>query len=195
MLNQVFESRDRNRKAKCNRCAISGSLSLNLESPQATTVADPIHAKNGIVYFGAVNYSMPTRNQGIIFEGEYHRLVSDWIQPRNVLQVLQHYKFNDDAEDSSKVPCIIIANLVTPRRDPHGQDKSRIDTTPFLETIVKAISRLSGEIKSYRGEGIYFSRRSERSTAVQRDTGRGQLERLIVEYLTEHHGLPGRMVI
>ena len=87
------------------------------------------------------------------------------------------------------MPCVIIANLVTPRRDPHGQDKSRIDTTPFLETIIRAVSGLSTGIKSYRGEGIYFTRRSERSTAVQRDTGRGQLEGLITEYLIEHHGL------
>ena len=124
--------------------------------------------------------------QGVIFEGDYYRLISGWYTPTSIIGVLEHYKFDDDAEDSSKVPCIIIANLVTPRRDPHGQDKSRIDTTPFLETIVKAVSGLSTGIKSYRGEGIYFSRRSERSAAIQRDPGRGQLERLLTEYLTEH---------
>ena len=51
----------------------------------------------------------------------------EFIPPGNIKQLLGVYKFNDDAEDSSKVPCVIIANLVTPRKDPHGQDKSRID--------------------------------------------------------------------
>lgn len=157
----------------------------------AVPVADPIHAKEGISYFGTVNYSMPSGSQGIVFEGDYERyFIDSWHRPHSILGVLEAYRFDDDAEDSSKVPCYIIANLVTPRRDPHGQDKARIDTTPFVDAIVKAVSRLASEIKSYRGEGIYFSTRSERSTTVHRDTGRGQLERLVVEYLTEHHGLP-----
>ena len=95
----------------------------------AAPVADPIHAKTGNTYFGAVNYSVPARDRGVIFEGDYYTLISSWDNPTSILGVLRHYKFNDDAEDSSKVPCVIIANLVTPRRDPHGQDKSRIDTT------------------------------------------------------------------
>jgi hypothetical protein len=156
----------------------------------AVPVADSIHAKNGITYFGAVNYSVPTSGEGVIFGGDYSRLISGWFTPTSIKEVLEHYKFNDDSEDSSKVPCVIIANLVTPRRDPHGQDKSRIDTTPFIETIVKAVSGLSNGIKSYRGMGIYFSRRSERSHAIQHDTGRGQLERLLTNYLTENYGLP-----
>ena len=157
----------------------------------AVPVADPKYAKRGINYFGAVNYSVPSKGEGLEFEGDYHVQFPDaFIPPANIKQLLGVYKFNDDAEDSSKVPCVIIANLVTPRRDPHGQEKSRIDTTPFVDTIIKAVSRLSTEIKSYRGEGYYFTKRSERRYAERHDTGRGQLERLLTNYLTENYGLP-----
>lgn len=157
----------------------------------AVPVADPIHTRNGIVYFGAVNYSIPSKDEGIVFEGDYYKHFPDaFIAPKHILGVLRLYKFNDDAEDSSKVPCIVIANLVTPRRDPHGQDKARIDTTPFTDTIIKAVSRISTEIKSYRAEGYYFTRRSERHTTTQQDTGRGQIEKLLTEYLRREHGLP-----
>ena len=33
-----------------------------------------------------------------------------------------------------KLPCIIVGNLITPRRDPQGYDKSSIDTKPFINT-------------------------------------------------------------
>jgi hypothetical protein len=42
----------------------------------AAPVADPIHAKTGITYFGAVNYSVPARDRGVIFEGDYYTLIS-----------------------------------------------------------------------------------------------------------------------
>ena len=99
-------------------------------------VAEPKYAKRGITYFGAVNYSVPSRGEGVVFEGDYYEQFPDeYIPPGNIKQLLGVYKFNDDAEDSSKVPSVIIANLVTPRRDPHGQDKSRIDRRPFMTPL------------------------------------------------------------
>jgi hypothetical protein len=37
-------------------------------------------------------------------------------------------------------------DLVTQRRDPHGQDKSRIDTKPFATKIIEAVSKMASGI-------------------------------------------------
>ena len=77
----------------------------------AVPVAEPKYAKRGITYFGAVNYSVPSRGEGVVFEGDYYEQFPDeYIPPGNIKQLLGVYKFNDDAEDSSKVPSVIIAN-------------------------------------------------------------------------------------
>ena len=157
----------------------------------AVPIADPKNAKRGMIYFGAVNYSVPTSGEGVIFGGDYYRQYPDVFDPpTDIKELLETFRFNDDAEDTSKVPCVMVANLVTPRRDPHGQDKSRIDTTPFLDTIITAVLRLAPEIKSYRGVGLTFKGRSERRNAQQHDTSRGLLERLLTRYLVENHHLP-----
>jgi hypothetical protein len=152
---------------------------------------DPRSADNNVVFIGAVNYSISPKADSNLFEGDYNQYVPTdaYSKPRNILGVLEIYGFHDYANDTAKIPCLIVANLITLRRDPHGQDKSRIDITPFAGTIVEAVRKLASDIKSYRAVGIRFSKPSERRAAIQYGSGRGLLEGVLTDYLQKNHGL------
>ena len=139
----------------------------------------------------SINYSISPKDDSNLFEGDYNQYltIDAYSKPKNILDVLEIFGFHDYANDTAKIPCLIVANLVTPRRDPHGQDKSRIDITPFAGTIVEAVKKLASDIKSYRAVGIKFSKPSERRSATQVSSGRGLLEGVLTEYLQKNHGL------
>lgn len=157
----------------------------------AIPFTDPRSADNNVVFIGAVNYSISPKADSNLFEGDYNQYVpiDAYSKPRNILGLLEIYGFHNYANDNAKIPCLIVANLVTPRRDPHGQDKSRIDTSPFTRTIVQAVKKLASDIKSYRAVGIRFSKPSERRAAIRVSSGRGLLEGVLTDYLEKHHGL------
>ena len=146
-----------------------------------------------MVFIGAVNYSVSPKENSNLFEGDYTEHIFDaysgYSLTKDILGVIHAYGFHDYAVDTAKIPCLIIANLVTPRRDPHGQDKSRIDITPFAGTIVQGVKRIAPEIKSYRALGIHFSTPKERRDAEYIPSGRGKLEGLLTNYLEKNHGL------
>ena len=146
------------------------------------------------VFIGAVNYSISPKENGNIFEGEY-----SWRDERfryhyaeNLLAVLQEHKFYL-LHDEGKLPCIIISNLVTPRRDPHGQDKSRIDTKPFVATIIDAVGKMAAGIQTYHAAGWKFRDAFDRSTIKKHHINWGKktkIEHLLMNFLVEHRGLP-----
>jgi len=153
-------------------------------------------AKMRVDFIGAINYSISPKTYGSLFESEYkgisfydHDTLLD-SAITDILGVLEYYGFHEYQTDSAKIPCLVVANLVTPRRDPHGQDKSRIDISPFAETIVEGVKRIASEIKSYRALGYSFNRPAERHNAVQHSSGKKSLENLLTEYLISEHGLP-----
>jgi hypothetical protein len=152
---------------------------------------NPRSADNNVTFIGAVNYSISPKEDSNLFEGDYNQYVpvDAYSKPRNILGILETFGFHDYANDSAKIPCLIVANLVTLRREPHGQDKSRIDVTPFAGTIVRAVEKLASDIKSYRAVGIRFNKPSDRRAAAQVSTGRGLLEGVLTDYLQKNHGL------
>jgi hypothetical protein len=118
---------------------------------------------------GSVNYSVSPK--GNIFEGDY-----EWEDPKKttefqsptahtasgILNVYNFY-FYKHADARAKLPCVIFANLVTPRVDYHGADKSRIDTTPFAETIIKACKKVANDIQTFKAAGYEFQTKSSRT--------------------------------
>lgn len=161
----------------------------------AIPFVDPTHAKKRIDFIGAINYSISPKTYGSLFEGEYkvsayNLETEEYIDATNILGVLEHYGFHDYTTDSAKIPCIVVANLVTPRRDPDGQDKSRIDTNPFTETIMEGVKRIASEIKSFRALGYTFRKPEERRNAIRlHSSGKKSLKDLLTNYLREEHGL------
>jgi hypothetical protein len=79
---------------------------------------DPRSADNNVVFIGAVNYSVSPKENSNFFEGDYNKYlpIDLYAVPKNILEVLEVYGFHDYANDTAKIPCLIIANLVTPRR-------------------------------------------------------------------------------
>jgi hypothetical protein len=153
---------------------------------------DPRTAYNNVVFIGAVNYSVSPKENSNIFEGDYTDYIYDvdsYSKTKDILGVLNAYGFHNYAVDTAKIPCLIVVNLVTPRREPHGQDKSRIDITPFAGTIVQGVKRIASDIKSYRALGIHFSTPKDRRDADYIPSGRGKLEGLLTNYLVKNHGL------
>jgi hypothetical protein len=99
-------------------------------------------------FIGAVNYSVSPNN--IKFEGEYDVGNGEYEKEDSIDDILRVSGFHKNSPKKSRLPCIIIGNLITPRRDPHGYDKSRIDTNPFAETIVSAAKKMASKIQTLR---------------------------------------------
>jgi hypothetical protein len=164
----------------------------------AIPFAYPRYTTKRLDFIGAINYSISPKIYGSLFEGEYDEALLFYEDPDNdptayatdILGVLEHYGFHEYQTDYAKIPCVVIANLVTPRRDPHGQDKSRIDTSPFVGTISEGVRRIATEIKTYRGRGIFFDKPKERRNAVQHSSGKVSLKKLLTGYLVKQHGMP-----
>ncbi|HEY7080151.1 MAG TPA: hypothetical protein VH500_10645 [Nitrososphaeraceae archaeon] len=146
------------------------------------------------IFIGAVNYSISPKENGNLFEGEY--LWRDerfgYHEAKDILGVLQEHKFYL-LHDQGKLPCLVIANLVTPRRDPHGQDKSRIDTEPFVATIIEAVRKMASGIQTYHAAGWKFRDAFDRSSVKKHHINWGKktkIEDLLKNFLVEHRGLP-----
>jgi len=146
------------------------------------------------VFVGAVNYSISPKGNGNVFEGEYawYDERSRYHEAEDVLGVLRELRFYL-MHEQGKLPCIIIVNLVTPRREPHGQDKSRIDTTPFTTAIIEAVRKLAPGVQTYHAAGWRFQDQFDRSTAKkQHDVNLGRKMKvadLLRDFLVHHRGL------
>jgi hypothetical protein len=166
----------------------------------AVPFADPRTAENAVTYTGAVNYSVSPKEGSNMFKGNYDQYFfctdreeddDEYEKIDDIRGVLASYGFHRYAVDTAKIPCVVILNLVTPKRDPHGHDKSSIDITPFAKSIVQIVERLAADIKSYRARGLHFGRPSERKRAIDMgDNKKGALERMLVNYLRENRGFP-----
>src|SRR5918996_2978391 len=129
-------------------------------------LVNPIEAKTEFI--GAINYSISPN--GIRFEGEYQ---TDDQVDKNVNELLRTFGFHKHSPKKSRLPCIIIGNLITPRRDPHGYDKSCIDTKPFAQTIITAIKKMASDIPTLRASGyIMRSKDDEYKNARQKKINR-----------------------
>jgi hypothetical protein len=140
-------------------------------------------------FIGTVNYSLSPRSNS--FEGRYA-----WTNKRDkddiydfcastAEEMLSHkgFKFYDHAGPKVKLPSIIIANLVSPRVDYHGHDKSRVDTKSFIPHIMEAIQKMAKEIQTFRAAGYTFYNERRHDTAkTQRKIGTEEaLEELIMK--------------
>jgi 5S rRNA maturation endonuclease (ribonuclease M5) len=109
-------------------------------------------------FIGAVNYSLPPT--GNIFEGEYcWKKKKDDTYPaqandiRDILRVY-NFRFYGEYYSKDKLPCVIAANLISPKIYYQGKDKARIDTSPFTHTIIKAVKIIADNIETFKDVGI-----------------------------------------
>ena len=138
-------------------------------------------------FFGYVNYSISPKGNN--FEGRY-----EWydkqgfkVTARDITDMLQQLKFNfyEYASARTKLPCIIVANLVSPRIDYQGHDKSRIDTAPFAEIILKTVKKMAEDIQTFQAAGWHFiSERKREFISSNADTTL-TTECLLTQFLKE----------
>jgi hypothetical protein len=63
----------------------------------------------------------------------------------------------------------LISCVRAERVDYHGKDKSRIDTRPFTEAIIKACRRIADGIQTFKAAGYEFETKHSRSFAPIRE--------------------------
>lgn len=110
-------------------------------------------------FIGGVNYSIAPKSN--IFEGDYR-----WTDKKtgysqaaeNIKGILERcgFAFYPYSGPKVKLPCIIVANLVSQRIDHHGQAKTGIDTSPFSSAIIEGALKISEEIQTFRAAGYQF---------------------------------------
>ncbi len=147
--------------------------------------------REGVTKFiGAVNYSVSPKN--IKFEGEYDAGDGEYEKENSIDDILRVCGFHKNSAKKSRLPCIVIGNLITPRRDPHGYDKSRIDTSPFAETIASAAKKMASKIQTLRAAGyIIHQTDDDYSNARQKKVNRTiSAKELLRQFLIKERGLP-----
>jgi hypothetical protein len=122
------------------------------------TTGEPIDRSS--IFIGSVNYSFSPRSNE--FEGYFqwydkdgHPMTSTSMT--DILSALR-FRFYDHSDSKTKIPSVIIVNIVSPRVDYHGHDKSRIDTHAFSETIIEAAKKIAGSVQTFRGAGFIFTK-------------------------------------
>ena len=61
----------------------------------------------------------------------------------------------------ARLPSVVAINLITPRREPHGYDKSSLDTSPYANVIAMAVSRVALGVQTFRAAGYRFQNADE----------------------------------
>ena len=144
-----------------------------------------LHRDVGTKFLGSVNYSISPR--GNKFDNDYRwqdskKSHGDYdLNCSSIIGILEIYGFRlfgyQDAK--TKLPCIIVGNLVSPRIDYHGHDKSRIDTNPFSSVIIESVKKMAEGIQTFRAAGYVFSSdKRHRSFAASKDRKKSAKEAL-----------------
>lgn len=149
-------------------------------------LANPIVATTEFI--GAVNYSFSPND--IKFEGEY-QTDGPYVE-KNIDDILRSCGFHKHSAKKSRLPCIIIGNLITPRRDPHGYDKSRLDTKPFANTIVAAVKKMASDVPTLRASGyVIHAKDDDYNSARQKRINRKvSAKELLRQFFVKERGLP-----
>jgi hypothetical protein len=144
--------------------------------------------ENDTEFIGAINYSISPNN--IKFEGGYDT-GTQYIEG-NIDDALRYFGFHKYSAKKSRLPCIVIGNLITQRRDPNDYDKSFIDTNPFAETILTAIKKMASEIQTLRAAGyIILPKDDDYKNARQKIINRKvSAKELLRQFLIKERGLP-----
>jgi hypothetical protein len=146
--------------------------------------------ENDTEFIGAINYAVSPN--GIRLEGIYDVNDSEYYYAENMNDILKQCGFHKHSQKKSRLPCIIIGNLITPRRDPHGQDKSRIDIQPFAETIVRAVKKLASDIQTLHSAGYIIRPKDEdyRNARQKKINRKVSTKELLRQFLIKERGLP-----
>lgn len=112
---------------------------------------------------GAINYSAsPDYN---VYESRYHwfdkqknKKNKEELSAWNIVDIFSEYGFSfkhyDTNKQKTKLPCIIAANLISPKLTYRSEGKSDVDMTPFQQLIPQVVAKVARQIKTFRSAGI-----------------------------------------
>jgi hypothetical protein len=125
-------------------------------------------------FIGGVNYSIAPKSN--IFEGNYQWTDKKSGYPNSAYDIKDilrkcGFEFYSYSGPKVKLPCIVAANLISPRIDYHERAKTRIDTHPFSSAITTGILKISEEIQTFRAAGyqFYTEREAREFSRVKRE--------------------------
>ena len=102
------------------------------------------------------------------------------------------YSFSEDGYSlHQKMPCIIAANLITPKVSYQSHDKSAINATPFTHAIIRAVEELANDdnTRTITGAGITLlnkkTGREVKATSKGSDTKAPEIKHVINEVIGE----------
>lgn len=142
-------------------------------------------------FIGAVNNSVSIVNRGkSLYDGSYtFKKKGKQCHAWNLTGILDYW-YGYYVRDSSKShPCVIAANLLTPKVQWRDQGKSTLVIEPFANTIAETISKVMGKIPTFHGYGIGKSSKCEpeveRKIAIDylRDFLRDRREKVEADHL------------
>ena len=145
-------------------------------------------------FIGSVNYSLSPRSNE--FDGDYQWYDKHGYEMMSTSMkgILEKYgfAFYEYSDSKVKIPSIILVNIVSPRVDYHGHDKSRIDTHAFSGMIIDAAKKISDSIQTFRAAGFIFTKERHHDTIPQ-DKSKVTPESLVEKLLKKrmvmmHHG-------
>ncbi len=141
-------------------------------------------------FIGCVNYSFSPRSNE--FEGYFqwydkdgHTMTSTSMT--DILSALR-FQFYDYSDSKTKIPSLIIVNIISPRVDYHGHDKSRIATHAFSETIIEAAKKIADSVQTFRGAGFIFTKERHHDT-IPENKSKVTPESLVEKLLKKRMGL------
>ena len=143
-------------------------------------------------FIGLVNSSYSAL--GTLFEGSYSwtKKYGEPVRAVNIADCLmQHgFVFFDSRKTKDKVPCVIAGNLISDRIDYAEKSKAKMDTSPFVDTIRVAVSKVSRGIKSFESYGIEFERDRHSSSSSYRVSARPRYSTTYIKDVVEMMLLP-----
>lgn len=129
------------------------------------TTQEPIDRSSKFI--GVVNYSLSSRtNEGDYQWSDKHGYRVTSTSMTDILKALG-FRFYDYSDSKIKIPSVIIVNIVSPRVDYHGHDKSRIDTHAFSETIIETSKKISDSVQTFRAAGFKFIKERNHGTVLE----------------------------
>ena len=105
------------------------------------------------LFIGAVNNSVSIINRGrSLYDGAYHfeykgRQIHTW----NMEGILNRWYGSELKEAKKSWPCVIVANLLTPKVHWREQGKSTHVIEPFENTIAETITKVMNKIPTFHG--------------------------------------------
>ena len=70
--------------------------------------------------------------------------------------------YSQTRSSRNKVPCAILGNLISQRVDYTEKSKAKMDASPFVDTIIKAVEKVAVKVPTYKAIGVSFASDSDK---------------------------------